>query len=277
MTLRTLIVDDEPLAREWLRNLLAREPGIEVVDEAGDGFRAVLAIQELRPDLVFLDVQMPGLDGFGVLETLGPRDVPAVVFITAFDQYAVRAFDVHALDYILKPFGQERLHAAVEKVRRRLSTEAAGEAIQRLSALVEEVRATRSYPLWLLIRTEGKSFFVKVADVDWIEASRNNIFLHVGKAAHVYHETMQGIEGKLDPRRFLRIHRSTIVNIERVRELEPWFNGEYVVTLRDGTKLTLSASYRSSLKSFRRLEAVPRRRDGVPETGEARLGLPVAD
>lgn len=252
MRLRTLVVDDEPLAREWLRNLLAREDDVEVVGEVGDGFRAVLAIQELKPDVVFLDVQMPGLDGFGVLETLGPRELPALVFVTAFDQYAVRAFDVHALDYILKPFGQERLRTTLERVRGRLKAQRAGEALESLSSLVDELRTLRSYPVWLLVREDGKSSFVKVADIDWIEASRNNVVLHVGKASRFYHDTMQGMEEKLDRRRFLRIHRSSIVNIERVREIEPWFNGDYVVILRDGTKLTLSASYRSALKAFRK-------------------------
>lgn len=252
MRLRTLIVDDEPLAREWLRNLLLKETDVEIVGEAGDGFRAVLAIQEMKPDVVFLDVQMPGLDGFGVLETLGPREVPALVFVTAYDQYALRAFDVHALDYVLKPFGQERLRATLDRVRARLKAHHAGEAIESLSSLVEELRSLRAAPVWLLIREEGRSFFLKVADIDWIEASRNNVILHVGKATHTYHDTMQGIESKLDRRRFLRIHRSTIVNIDRVKELEPWFNGYYVVTLRDGTKLTLSATYRSALRSFRK-------------------------
>ena len=255
MRLRTLIVDDEPLAREWLRDLLAREADVEVVGEAGDGFRAVLAIQELRPDVVFLDVQMPGLDGFGVLETLGPREVPALVFVTAYDQYALRAFDVHALDYVLKPFGRERLQATLDRVRSRLKAHHAGEAIESLSALVEELRSLRAAPVWLLIREDGRSFFLKVADIDWIEASRNNVILHVGRATHAYHDTMQGLESELDRRRFLRIHRSTIVNIDRVKELEPWFNGDYVVTLRDGTKLTLSATYRSALRSFRKPQA----------------------
>ena len=228
------------------------ETDVEIVGEAGDGFRAVLAIQEMKPDVVFLDVQMPGLDGFGVLETLGPREVPALAFVTAYDQYALRAFDVHALDYVLKPFGQERLRATLDRVRARLKAHHAGEAIESLSSLVEELRSLRAAPVWLLIREEGRSFFLKVADIDWIEASRNNVILHVGKATHTYHDTMQGIESKLDRRRFLRIHRSTIVNIDRVKELEPWFNGDYVVTLRDGTKLTLSATYRSALRSFRK-------------------------
>lgn len=252
MKMRTLIVDDEPLAREWLRSLLSREDDVEVVGEASDGFRAVLAIQETRPDIVFMDVQMPGLDAFGVLQTLGARDLPALVFVSAFESYALRAFDVEALDYILKPFGQERLHATLERLRTRIRARHAGEALGRLSSLVEELSALRSYPVWLLVRANGRSYFVRVSDIDWVEAARNNVVLHVGKAAHVYHDTMQGIEGKLDGRRFLRIHRSTIVNIERVKELEPWFNGDTLVVLRDGSKLTLSATYRPALRSFRK-------------------------
>jgi len=269
--LRTLVADDEPLAREWLRNLLAVEPDVEIVGEVGDGFRAVLAIQELKPDVVFLDIQMPGLDGFGVLEMLGPRELPALVFVTAYDQYALRAFEVHALDYILKPFGQERLRATLERVRARLRSAATGDALESLSSLVEELHSLRAAPLWLLVREDGRSFFVKSADIDWIEAARNNVVLHVGKAAHTYHDTMQGVEARLDRRRFLRIHRSTIVNIERIRDLEPWFNGDYVVTLRDGTKLTLSASYRSVLKALRKptVPAEPRAAgvDGPPLPG----------
>ena len=275
MRMRTLIADDEPLAREWLRNLLSREGDVEIVGEAGDGFQAVLAIQELRPDVVFLDVQMPGLDGFGVLETLGPRELPALVFVSAFDQYALRAFDVHALDYILKPFGQERLRATLERVRLRIRAQHAGEALESLSSLVEELRTLRSYPVWFLVREDGRSFFVRVADIDWIEAARNNVVLHVGKASHVYHDTMQGIEGKLDKRRFLRIHRSTIVNIERVKELEPWFNGDYVVVLRDGTKLTLSATYRSALRSFRKPAAPGAEERDLPGEPAAAEAVPV--
>jgi two-component system LytT family response regulator len=252
MKMRTLIVDDEPLAREWLRSLLSREDDVEIVGEASDGFRAVRAIQETKPDVVFLDVQMPGLDAFGVLQTLGARELPALVFVSAFEDHALRAFDVQALDYILKPFGQERLHATLERLRALVRARHAGEALGRLSSLVEELTALRSYPVWLLVRENGRSFFVRVAEIDWVEAARNNVVLHVGKAAHVYHDTMQGIEGLLDGRRFLRIHRSTIVNIERVKELEPWFNGDYLVVLRDGSKLTLSATYRSALASFRK-------------------------
>ncbi len=252
MKLRTYIVDDEPLAREWIRKQLEEDPDIDVVGESGDGFKAAVAIEELKPDLLFLDVQMPGLDGFGLLETLGPHAPANVVFITAFDQYAVRAFDVHALDYILKPFGRERVQEALARTKKRLLQQTTAQLTEKLLAVASSLGDERRYPEWFLVKAEGKSFFLKVVEIDWIEAARNNVILHVGTAAHVYHETTQGIEARLDPKRFLRIHRSTIVNIERIKELEPWFNGEYSVTLKDGTKLTMSASYKDRLRDFRK-------------------------
>jgi two-component system, LytTR family, response regulator len=213
MRIRTLIVDDEPLAREWVRNGLQEEPDVEIIGECGDGFEAVQAINEKKPQLVLLDVQMPGLDGFGVLASLEGPELPAVIF----DRSSSR-----------------ELKAA-------------------LHALLDDIQRERAYPEWLLIKREDRSVFLKVADIDWIESSRNNVRLHVGKEVYVYHETTSGIEGKLDPKKFFRIHRSTIVNIEKIREMHPWFNGDYAVTLKDGTKLTLSSTYRERLKEFRRL------------------------
>jgi two-component system LytT family response regulator len=248
--LRTLIVDDEPLAREWLRTQVERDPEVEVVGEAGDGFKAVMAIEDLVPDLVFLDIQMPGLDGFGVLETLAGKDLPSIVFVTAFDHYAVRAFDVHALDYILKPFGFERVRLALSRVKgQRLNAAAAG-VQENLIALLQDLKVQRMFNEWLLLKNDGKRSFLRVNEIDWIEASRNNVILHCGKQAHVFHETMQGMEDRLDPGKFLRVHRSTIVNIERIKELEPWFNGEFAITLKDGSKLTMSSTYRSRLRDF---------------------------
>lgn len=250
MAIRTLIVDDEPHARDWVRSQLVKDPEIEVVGECGDGLEAALEVDALRPDLIFLDIQMPGLDGFGVLDALPPERLPAVVFVTAFDQYALRAFEVHAVDYILKPFGPERLGAALARVKKRLAERQALEIRDGLASLLAELRTVRSYPEWLLVKGEGKSFLVRVREIDWVEASRNNVLLHVGKTAHSYRETTQGMEAKLDPKLFLRIHRSTIVNLERVQDLEPWFNGDTLVTLKDGTRLTMSATYRSRLKEL---------------------------
>jgi two-component system LytT family response regulator len=223
------------------------------VAECGDGFEAVRAVTELRPDLMLLDVQMPGLDGFGVLSSLEAQDLPAVIFVTAFDRYALKAFEAHAVDYLMKPFSSERLHDAVERARAQIDRSSERDLKATLHALLEDIQRERAYPEWLLIKKEDRSVFLRVADIDWIESSRNNVRLHVGKEIYVFHETTTGIESKLDPKKFFRIHRSTIVNIEKIREMHPWFNGDYAVTLKDGTKLTLSSTYRERLKEFRRL------------------------
>jgi two-component system LytT family response regulator len=248
MSIRTVVVDDEPLAREWIRQHLPSEDGFEVVAECEDGFKAVATIEQTKPDLLILDIQMPGLDGFGVLRMLEGGPLPAVVFVTAFDRYAVAAFEVHAVDYLLKPVSPERLAEALERSKASLQRRGSQDTAAQLLDLLKEVRR---YPDWLLIKSNGRSHFIRVRDIDWIESQRNNVLLHVGTACHLYHETTGGIESKLDPGRFLRIHRSTIVNIERIKELHPWFNGDYAVTLKDGTKLTLSNSHKQKLKAFR--------------------------
>ncbi len=249
MSVRTIVVDDEPLAREWIREHLQADDDIDLVAECEDGFKAVQTIDRLRPDLLLLDVQMPGLDGFGVLGMLEGGPPPAVVFITAFDRYALKAFDVHAIDYLLKPVAPERLHQALERSKERLAKKATEETAGELLELLREVRR---YPDWFLVKADGRSHFVRVKDIDWIESKRNNVVLHVGTSSHVYHDTTTGIESKLDPTRYLRIHRSTIVNIDRIKELHPWFNGDYQVVLKDGTKLTMSSTYKQKLKPFRR-------------------------
>jgi two-component system, LytTR family, response regulator len=253
MKIRTLIVDDEPLAREWVRNGLQDEPDVEIIGECGDGFEAVKAIAEWKPNLVLLDVQMPGLDGFGVLSSVDPQDLPAVIFVTAFDRYALKAFEAHAVDYLMKPFSSERLHAAVERARAEIDRSSSKDLRATLATLLLDIQKERAYPEWLLIKKDERSVFLRVSDIDWIESSRNNVRLHVGKEVYLYHETTSGIEGKLDPKKFFRIHRSTIVHIEKIKEMHPWFNGDYAVTLKDGTRLTLSSTYRERLKEFRRL------------------------
>ena len=252
MNIRALIVDDEPLAREWVRSAVAEDPELEVMGECGDGFEAAEAIRRLKPDLVFLDVQMPGLDGFGVLEALSPEEIPAVVFVTAFDQYAVRAFEAQAVDYLMKPFSKERVEEAVRRVRELVKGKSLEDFRESISKIVEKIRRDRSFPEWVLLKSDGKNVFVKVKDIDWIESSRNNVRIHVGPTLYLLHETTSAIASRLDPKKFLRIHRSAIVNIERIKELHPWFNGDYAVILRDGTQLTLSSSYRDRLKEFRR-------------------------
>jgi two-component system LytT family response regulator len=252
VNIRALIVDDEPLAREWVRSAVAEDPELEVMGECGDGFEAAEAIRRLKPDLVFLDVQMPGLDGFGVLEALSPEEIPAVVFVTAFDQYAVRAFEAQAVDYLMKPFSKERVEEAVRRVRELVKGKSLEDFRESISRIVEKIRRDRSFPEWVLLKSDGKNVFVKVKDIDWIESSRNNVRIHVGPTIYLLHETTSAIASRLDPKKFLRIHRSAIVNIERIKELHPWFNGDYAVILRDGTQLTLSSSYRDRLKEFRR-------------------------
>ena len=252
MTTTALIVDDEALAREWIRNGLAGDTDIQIVGECGDGFQAVQKIEEVKPQLLFLDVQMPGLDGLGVLDMIGVDEGRAVIFVTAFDQYALKAFDAHAVDYLMKPFSHERLKEAVRRARSRIGRGASERLNGSLLALVEDLRRERAYPEWFLLKKDGRSYFLRVRDIDWIESSRNNVRLHAGSEIHILQETTSGIEGKLDPRRFMRIHRSTIVNIEKIKEMHPWFSGDYSVTMRDGTQLTMSQTYRDKLKAFRK-------------------------
>lgn len=250
-TVRAIIVDDEPLARERLRLLLADEPDVEVVGECGDGCQAVVAIEELKPDLVFLDVQIPNLDGFAILESVGADRIPAIVFVTAYDHYALRAFDVRAVDYIHKPFGKERLHKALAHAREQITRGKSADISGQLVALLEEIRPQKTYLKRIMVKSGGRLYFLRTAEIDWVEAAGNYVRLHVGGEAHLLRETMNGLETKLDPERFLRIHRSTIVNIERIRELQPWFHGDYVVILRDDQQLTMSAGYREKLDELR--------------------------
>ncbi len=245
---RALIVDDEPLAREKLQLLTAAEDWLEIVHECADGASAVAAIQKLQPDLVFLDVEMPGASGFDVIEAIGADRMPPVVFVTAYDRYAIRAFDVHAVDYLLKPFDRDRFHQALSGARRQLEQRSSGELERRLLALVRELKPATQKLERFFIKSGGRVLFARAQQIDWIEAAGNYVKLHIGHEAHLFRDTMNSLESKLDPDTFYRIHRSYIVNIERVRELQPWFNGEYVVFLKDGTRLTLSRGYREKLQ-----------------------------
>jgi two-component system LytT family response regulator len=245
---RVLVADDEPLARERLRTLLAPENWLELVGECPTGTDAIDAIDRLEPDRVFLDVQMPGASGFEVIEAVGAERMPLVVFVTAFDHYALRAFDVHALDYLLKPFDRQRFQEALGRARQRLERPSNGDLERRLLELVQDLKPSTQKLERFVVKSGGRVFFVRTAEIDWIEAAGNYVKLHVGNQAHLFRETMNAIEAQLDPDSFFRIHRSHIVNIERVKELQPWFNGEYVVFLRDGTRLTLSRSYRDKLQ-----------------------------
>ncbi len=244
--IRVLVVDDEPWARKRIASLLKAEPDVEIVGECADGADAVAKIVELSPDLVFLDVQMPDIDGFDVLEAIGPQRMPAVIFATAYDQYAVRAFDVHALDYLLKPFDEERFRRTLERARRHLD-QRREEPEHALRALLASIQERRRYLQRLVVRSGGRIFFLRVSDVDWFEASANYVTLHVGRAQHLVRGTMNTLEARLDPDRFLRVRRSAIVNVDRVKELEPWFKGEQVLVLTDGTRLTVGRAFRDRL------------------------------
>lgn len=244
--LRTLIVDDEPLARQGLREFASHEPDLEVVAECGDGRAALEAIRRHHPDLVLLDVQMPEMTGFDVLAALdGP--LPAVIFVTAYDTYALRAFDAHAVDYLLKPVELERFRQAVTRARAQIDHDRGGRLAAKLSGLLAEVAASSPYPRRFTVKTAGRVTFVRVADIDWIEAAGNYARLHVGIERHVVRVTMSALERQLDPQQFARIHRSTIVNVDRIREIQPWFKGDHLVILLDGTKLSLTRKYRDRL------------------------------
>lgn len=254
MTIRAVVVDDEPLARERIRTLLADEPDVEVVDECRDGVEAVEAIEEHDPDLVFLDVQMPEVDGFEVLEAVGIERAPVVVFVTAHDEYAIRAFDVHALDYLLKPFDGERFRRALDRARAELAGEPALDR-DRLSGLIESLRDERGHLERIAVKTTSRVVFLSVDEIDWIGAAGNYVELHVGEQIHLLRDSLKAMEGKLDPATFVRVHRSHIVNLDRVRTMEPWFHGEYVLVLEDGTELRASRTYSDRLRKL--LDNVP--------------------
>jgi two-component system LytT family response regulator len=246
--IRTLIVDDEPLARERLATLLQAEAGVEIVGQCRDGEEAVTAIQDHTPDLVFLDVQMPQMNGFDVIEAVGGEKMPLVIFVTAYDQHALKAFQVRALDYLLKPFDRERFAEALQRARKQLERDETGDLGRRLLALVKDLRRDQPRSDRLVVKSGGRLFFLRVDEIDWVEAAGNYVRLHVGTTSHLLRETMNAIEGRLDPEKFFRIHRSRIVNMERIQELQPWLNGEYAVLLRTGTRLTLSRGYREKLQ-----------------------------
>jgi len=246
--IRAMVVDDEAMARERVVSLLRQEQDIELIGECSDGQQAVNAITSQQPDLVFLDVQMPAVDGFRVIEQVGPEKMPAVVFVTAYDEYAVRAFEVHALDYLLKPFGRERFQQTLQHARTHVERRRAGDLGKRLMALVQDIKPEPQKLDRLVVKSGGRVFFLRTEDIVWIEAAGNYVRLHLGEDSHLFRETMNGIEARLDPQRFVRIHRSRIVNSDRIKELQPWFNGEYVVVLQNGTRLTLSRGYREKLQ-----------------------------
>jgi len=243
--IRVLIVDDEPPARAKVRRFAEADPDLEVVGEAASGTEAVAAVEDLAPALVFLDVQMPGMDGFATLEALAGSDLPHVVFATAYDEYAVRAFEVHAVDYLLKPFGPDRFARAMERAKERIRARQDGDLDRRLRQVLAEARP-RPAPLdRILVPTGEKSILLQVERIDWIEAEQNYVRLHVGSTSYLARGTLAGLEERLDPGKFIRIHRSRIVNVDRVREIHPWSHGDQLLVLRDGTELLMSRRYRA--------------------------------
>jgi two-component system LytT family response regulator len=243
MTLRALVVDDEPVARRRLRTLLKAEPSVDVVAECDDGAAAVDAVRRLRPDLMFLDVQMPGIDGFDVIELLKPDDCPAVVFVTAYDQYALRAFNVNAADYLLKPFARNRLSTAIARAA---ALAGSADNTNRLRGLLETVRAGQPLQRFL-VKTTGRACAVRVEDVEAIESADHYVELRTADRAHLLREPLSAIERRVDPSRFVRIHRSTIVNVDRIRELQPAFHGEFSVVLASGRRVHCSRTYAAAL------------------------------
>lgn len=248
--IRTVIVDDEELGRDRIQSLLGLQPDVDIVAVCPDGASAVETIERAQPDLVFLDVQMPGMDGFEVIENLDPSRLPEVVFVTAHDGHAIRAFEIHALDFLLKPFDQTRFEKALERARAQIVAKKGPVIDSRLTQLLEELREERKYPERLIVKSSGRVFFVRTEEIDWVEASGNYVKVHTKSEAHLLRESMKNMEAKLDPKIFVRIHRSAIVNIDRIKELEPWFHGEYIVIMRDGTRLTASRVFSDRLSAL---------------------------
>lgn len=253
MSLRVLIVDDEPVARRGIVRLLRQESDVDIVGECGDGASAIAAISALSPDLVFLDVQMPELDGFSVIEAIGGNRMPAVVFVTAFDQHAVRAFDARAIDYVLKPVDPERFRRALQRARSQLA-QPDDSFVRRVSEALKLIGRGEGdpYPARLALRSEGRVRLIDIADVDLILAAGNYVEIHAGGKRHLLRETMTSLEARLDPRRFIRISRAAIVSIGQIREVQPLFNGDFVVLLKNGAQVNGSRRYRAALDALLR-------------------------
>jgi len=250
MKIRALIADDEPLGRSLIRKLLAEDPEFECVGECADGAEALRAIRHDPPDLVFLDVQMPGLNGFEVLANLGKQQLPAIIFVTAFDSFALKAFEARALDYLLKPVSDERFFEALNRVKTYLVDREADSMRDRLLGLVRDLNESPKYISRLAVESGGSLIFLKVSEIDWIEASGNYLSLHVGKQSYLLRGRISGVEKNLPPDQFFRVHRSTIVNLDRIREFQPLFKGEGLIVLKDGSRLSASRSCSQRLREF---------------------------
>ena len=248
--IRALIVDDEKLAREKVERLLDQESDIDVIGKCANGLEAIAFIEERQPDLVFLDIEMPGIGGFEVLQNLSPDVLPVFIFVTAYSEYAVNAFEVNALDYLLKPFDRERLVSAVGRVRVQLKSSIDIDREKRIESLLENLGAEKEFPERLVVKNAGRMLLIKTKQIDWIEAAGNYVKLHIGQSAYMLRETMKKLENKLNPEKFVRIHRSTLVNIDRIAELHPLFSGDYSVVLEDKTELAMSRNYQRRLREL---------------------------
>lgn len=247
MKIRAIIVDDEPHARNKLRLFLAAESDVKVVCECSNGAEAVAALRKFRADVIFLDIQMPEIDGFGVLESLPSRTLPFVVFITAHDTYALKAFEVHALDYLLKPFDRGRFQESLDRVRSAVNRTSIEKQQHRILSLLNDIKTQRQPAERLLVKSGGRVYFVNIAEIDWAEAEGNYLRLHAGNTSHLLRLTLAELERRVAHHNFVRIHRSTLVNLDRVKELRPWFAGEHIAILTNGKRLNVSRSYRKKL------------------------------
>ena len=242
MSLRVLVVDDEPIARHAVVRHLRDAEDVEIVGECGDGVSAVEAIRALSPDLVFLDIQMPAINGLDVVATIGAARMPATIFVTAYEHYAVRAFEAHAVDYLVKPFSRERFQETLRRARQRLTVRegADADATARILQTLETLRQRDDYATRIPVREDEKVVLVDVDDIVWIRANGNTVLLHLAGRVHELRETMASLAARLDPRHFARVHRSAIVNVRRIRDIQPWFNGHHVITLDTGQQLRMS-------------------------------------
>jgi two-component system LytT family response regulator len=245
--IKALIVDDELLARKFIRRMLKQDLDFEIVGESSNGQEAVTTIRARKPDVVFLDVQMPEMDGFAVLEAVGLGQLPDIIFTTAYESYAIRAFELHALDYLLKPFDQERFRDAIKHAKERLHSRPQEDGRLQIGALLERINSRHAYLDRLIIKADGRITFLNTREIDWVEADDKYVHLHTGKGARMVRQTLTAMEAQLDPTKFVRVHRSTMVNVDRIKELQPLFNGEYSLLLEDRTKLTLSRKYKDKL------------------------------
>lgn len=245
--IKALIADDEALARKFIRGILKQDHEVELVGECSNGKDAVAMIRRHKPDVVFLDIQMPEMDGFKVLETLRLEHLPEIVFTTAYESYAIRAFELHALDYLLKPFDQVRFKAALKHVKERIHSQQLEDSRLQIGTLLESIKAQPAHLDRVVIKADGRITFLNTREIDWIEADDKYVHLHTREGSRMVRQTLGAMETQLDPTKFIRIHRSAIVNVERIKELQPLFSGEHSIHLENGTKLTLSRNYKDKL------------------------------